>query len=354
MSIKKNIAFLVHTEYHLLISSSIISAHFNDTTTFENRIYNLFSKRKLVEGLNTHLVSNEFKVICSEGNKQIKSDLQEIIEFAPDFFFYFQEGSPINYYIVANLSKKGTKIALVQDGLKAYSIVNKRFEGLAIIRDTFRSYKHLFDHKLPLWKAHLFKNYKYGVTKEINELWVSHPDAFVKNNKKLIRKIPEISEKNRLELIRGVFNFEQDRFLTSGDDKVIFYINQPFYNNNNIAIEYLFLKKLIETNNSIKGVYVKIHRSTSEYHLNFYKKLPIVTIIYDNIPAELLVLSLNNSIVLSGWSTTLLTFNPTCNYYYNYPIYEKDVLLSQSYPFNPTDYIKVIDSVEAISFPNSA
>jgi hypothetical protein len=299
----------------------------------------------------TEYIGSEFTAICIERNNKLKVELNKILEYKPNELFYFQEGSAINYYLVANLYKNGTNISLVQDGLKAYSIVTKRFEFLTLARDTYLAYKNLFEKKIPIWRMHWFWNYKYGISKEISELWVSHPDAFIKNNKKRIRKIPDITDADVYETVKKVFRFEQSIYLNRGNENAIFYINQPFYDNYNIEIEHTFLKELIDNIKSVKVVYIKIHRSTTEYHFNFYKSLPGVVIINETIPAELLVLSLKNSIILSGWSTTLLTYNNTCNYYYNYPIYRKDMLLSQSYPFNPTNYIEVIDDVNKISLP---
>lgn len=78
-----------------------------------------------------------------------------------------------------------------------------------------------------------------------------------------------------------------------------------------------------------------------------------MVIIDSKLPAEIYILEISNSIIFSGWSTALMTYNSSCNYYFNLPIYKncgaKAVDQSNLTVF---PHIQVVDSPSLMKFPN--
>jgi hypothetical protein len=350
---KKRNVFIAKTEYHLLLSASIILKHFSNPEEHDNRIYYTYLEKRFVEVLNYESIPAEIIKIRLDNNPELKKELTAIIDFKPGQFFFFQEHSPFNIYLVLKLHNKGANICLVQDGLKPYGIVKKRFELISILRETYPSYQILRRNNLKINKLHLFRNYQYGITKEIDELWLSHPLKFInKFNKKLV-ELPKITDRESIEAISQFFMFREKVSPLKYKEKVIFYVNTPLYNPNHVTAEIDFLESLMHLLPESNGLLIKLHPLMESLYAERYQKIPNASVFKSSVPAELFIMNLTNSIILSGWSTALLMNNPSCNLYYNFPVYEKDKLLSQFQPSNPTDHIKIVTNPADIFFPNT-
>lgn len=351
MTILKN-AFLVHNEYHLLLTLNMIFELYNDCNEFENQIFYLFKKTRMLDELNLNSIPVKFYKIPVENNPNLSFEVEGIIKHKPDRIFYFNEGRPINYYIISQLHKIGTKICLVQDGLKPYSVVKKRFEYIAAVYETVIFYTMLTRNGLHLDKLHLFRNYQYGHTKEISELWLQFPNFF--NNKfgKALVQMPALENRTTIDFISKAFRLNELVTVMNKWDKIIFYPSTPLLRKDHIKAEIDFLIELMVSLPPNNGLFIKMHPLMTETYMENYLRVPNAIIFKTAIPAELIILNLKNSIILSGWSTSLLTTNDTCNFYYNYPIYKKDKLLKQFRPANPTNYIVVIDSPSQVRFPS--
>ncbi|HSV87892.1 MAG TPA: polysialyltransferase family glycosyltransferase [Bacteroidales bacterium] len=341
--------FLVHTEYHLLISNAIILNLYSDRGHYKNIVVFDYSSKRLTNDYFYPAIPATFLAV-DLSQKDLSGITQKLLNFNPDRFFFFQEISILDQYLLERLYKKGTTTCLVQDGLKPYVVTKKKHELLSALKDTLFTYLQLCDRGLCLKKFKIFNWYRYGHVASIMEVWLTHPGAFYNPKKKNIYQIPEIAEKDVVSKLAVFFKFESKNDFPNSLN-VVFYINQPFKNASHIKTEIQFLQQ-VRNKFPDKDLIIKIHPLTPQTTIALYSEINNVHIIKKKIPAELYILSLKNSVVLSGWSTSLLTYNPTCNYFYMYKIFEPDKILKQLAPANPTDYITEVACADEITFPD--
>jgi hypothetical protein len=94
-----------------------------------------------------------------------------------------------------------------------------------------------------------------------------------------------------------------------------------------------------------------VHPRTPKNILKLLGEFKNTTIINNPAPAELYISQLNKAIVLGSFSTALLYNNNISSFYWVYPMYEKHMqLFKYTKLINPTSHIKVVDSVENITF----
>jgi thiamine kinase-like enzyme len=66
-------------------------------------------------------------------------------------------------------------------------------------------------------------------------------------------------------------------------------------------------------------------------------------------PVELLIACLKDAVIISSYSNSMLYHNPTCHYFWTYPIIAKSGELKKDIErFNPKAYIKVVQNFEEI------
>lgn len=332
--------FIVHTEYHVLLTISIICNHFFCCT---NRVYWTPSIRmnKLIlppiEGTSVHQLSPDY------GNRNV---LNEILSYKPKRFFFFQDGDLNNMYLCNRLAKNGAKTALVQDGLKPYVIWQKRYKWLIAFKNTIKAYgcllrRHIFTPSLGWMDI-----YDYGSWSFIDELWLTNPDAFVNKHHKILIRLPLIN-KQALAVCNSTFGYDGEEELKS----VVLIIGQPTINSQNWEFDTMLVERIIKKFSDHTVLY-KPHPSTNPEHLQMIQGLK-----YDNfhfynkkIPVELLILQLKDSIIIARRSTSMLTENKSCKYYWTHKLYPLDIQSSQFERINPTEHVKDIESIDEIVF----
>lgn len=343
MTKNKNV-FLVLTEYQLLQAINIASQAFDR----ENVIYILRSGKRLMS-INVDNVScfANLRLAILE-NKSPEEIAKIILNEKPNHFLFFQGGFALNVFLAHSLSKKGVEISLGPDGYGPYAIFNKRFHSISVIRDSFKQNLYLFKNRLFSGKIHRFDYYRYGNHCFIDNLWITHPEQYLhksKNNVNIL-KLPDFSD-NCIDLIKNIFSFSNE-FPT---ENVIYFFNQPL-KNGIIETEYAFVKSVLDRFPE-KLLIIKLHPLTKPETKLFYQQLSGVTVIESNVPAEVLLLTLNNCIVFTGWSAVLITENINCNYYFNYPIYKvlDDSNINQIDIVN-LKHINMINSAGEMEFPH--
>lgn len=346
MSFKNNI-YVVLTEYQFLQAVNIATGIYNDPEIL-NIIYIIRRGTRLMTiDSNKNWDFSNIQIIFLDEKKPF--EIAEIIlEKNPSHFLFFQGGYALNVYLAYKLSRRGAEISLGPDGYGPYAVFNKKFHLLSLIIDSFKQNKFLFKNNLFNGKFHLFDYYKYGNLKFIKNLWITHPDQYKHraNNKPNILKLPDFS-KNCVNFVQDFFNFSQD-FPTENE---IYFFNQPL-KPLLVKAEYKFLQDVINSYPE-KVIIIKLHPLTSPDIKLLYQNLSGTKVIDSNIPAEVLLLSLNNCIVFTGWSAVLITENNSCNYYFNYPIYKKlnDRAINQINIVN-LNHITMISSANEMKFPN--
>lgn len=346
MVLKKNV-YVVLTEYQFLQAVNIAMSIYNSSEYFNN-IYLVRNGNRL-QGINKNTFSNlaniKIHVFDSEKTRKIAN---AILNENPDHFFFFQAISGLNIYLAHTFYKRNVEISLGPDGNQMYVNFNKRYHFLSIIKDSFRENFKMIKNKIFNGKLHKFDFYTYGNNSFIDNIWVTHPNTYKHKvkNKVNILKIPNFNQPC-VEFIKDCFNFNID--FPSQD--VIYFFNQPLWGNL-VNKELEFLQEVITTFPNSK-IILKLHPLTDKKNLLNYKYLDGLEIFNSSVPAEVILLSLKNCIVFSGWSSVLTTENKSCNYYYNYPIFKKmnDSVLNQI-EIVPLNHIKMVVSPEEMQFPN--
>lgn len=346
MSKNKNV-YLVLTEYQFLQAVNLATSTYSGSD-YNNIIYIVRNGRRLmgIDETKEWILDNiQIHILEKRTPKEIT---EFIFKEKPTHFFIFQGNSPLNVSIGYKLSKRGVEISLGPDGYGAYNVFNKKNPVLTLIKDTLKSNYWLYKNNLFERKIYRFDFYKYANHKFLNNIWLTHPEQYthLANNKINILKLPNLSTKC-IEFIKTCFDF-RDEFPSAN---TIYYFNQPLWPEL-IEKEFKFLDGVLE-NFPNKNIILKLHPLTSSKAKKMYSEMKRLHIIESTVPAEVMLISLKNCIVFTGWSSVLITENESCNYYFNYPIYKDSSIkfLSQS-DLTVLDHINVVNKPEMMQFPN--
>jgi len=341
--------FIVHTEYHLLLSIHI-ATEFYSIPDETNHIYLLKDNQRFKTDTDVTNIDN----IYFHDIQSVAKSMETLKKIKCSRLFIFQENSIYNRYLAIYYKKNyKTIISLAPDGFKPYAVFNKSHEFLSTVKDTIKDYKLLFRSKLPLFEFHASEYYRYGSSRFIDEIWLAEPEMFnAKRNKakgKLI-EIPEFSDKS-IERAGIYFKVKETDFPIV--ENGIYYFNQPLWSDLLVNKEFEMLEEILSLHPD-KKIISKLHPKTVPSTVERYKSYDRIQIVDSTVPAELFLLQLKNSIVFTGWSTVLLTNNPKCNSYFTWPIYRKlnDRLLSQISTIVEKPHIKMISGVDEMKFPN--
>lgn len=342
----KNV-YIALTEYQLLQALNIATGVYS-ASNFINTIYVVRNGKRLM-GIDARkdwrLDNTQIIILDNKSPKEITSNIHDE---KPKHFFMFQGNSSINVFLGDTLAKKGVEISLGPDGYGAYNVFNKKNPILTLIKDTFVANKYLIKNKLYNYKILRFDYYKYGNYKFIDNIWVTHPEQYTHRakNQPTILQLPDFNKKC-IDFIKSCFNFNAS-FPT---DDVIYYFNQPLWTEL-VEKEFDFLKGVLNSFPD-KVIVLKLHPLSSEKTKKMYRSLTGLQIIESSVPAEVILLSLKNCIVFTGWSSILITENKSCNYYFNYPIYkESNLKFFDQSELIILNHITLVNKPELMQFPN--
>lgn len=333
--------FLCYTEYHLMLAIAVAKLKM---THCSNNIYISPNSRisdQVIEHAQT-LNDEHFQIRVFDSKNLIPKLLGA--EKKVERFFIFQEGGLDNLYLMDQFRKRGATIALCQDGAKPYALWKKEKLWLVVLRDTLQLYKDSFQRKMFLSRFTLVNQYKYPYSPFVDELWLSHPEAYLNKKAYSLMEIPEFS----MELIPQfdkLFGMNEDIF--SAKNGAVFYIDQCFTDatnyNRNIEIVQTLRSKFPD-----KPMYIKLHSNSSKEQTDKYKAIQNTHIIYEKIPAELFIARLRDSIIIGGHSTAMLYYQESNRYYYISKLFIRDRLFSQMEPGNPTHHIQEVSNIDEI------
>ena len=337
--------FLAHTEYHFLLAMQIIAAFHGEAkeniivfTTSGNR---KFSLREGVSGnVTLTFLPSDFNL----------ADIQKFIDKYENFY-YFQNGNIKNRWLTWKLKEKEAKIHLVQDGMAAYCVNEVGWKKpLLIARDTIQDYKTLKRYNFPFKRFFITNKFSYGYNAATDDLYLTDTQKFNAHKrgiyKKLISIPPAIGSKSS-----DIWNF-LPKVNYQFEEKTILILNQHLWSEQLYKADLQFVSAIAEKFKDYQ-IYIKFHPLTEDIHRKEYENIEGLNILNTTVPAELLMHSLKNSIIISGYSTALLvdsTVDTGNRFYYYYPIFtatgDKAMRRKQIIVF---DHIKVVSSINDIS-----
>lgn len=351
----KKIAFLIHTEYHLLLSINDIMNNYSDSGLYEIQlIFKRSSKsNRLKQDLNFSFLPYKIKIVdftIDLKSKLIPAEklvLDELIAMTFDTLVFFQEQDPITIILINEYKKKGTKIHLYQDGLKPYVAHTMSFSPSLLLNDIKQNlWIRKNGYTVPNYFSFINCKY-YGFLKGVDELFLTFPDAYINWKKLPISTIGPEFTSEFVEVLKKIFNWQDD--LLDEREKVIFFMNQPMHDDGSFEVGIL---KHLEEKYPDAPIYIKNHPLTSQVKLKAYTALKRVKIIDSKIPAELFISQLTDSIVFSVLSTSMFINNPSCKFYYIFAIQEHNNIkrLKKYSVINPSKHVVSVNHVDAIEF----
>lgn len=355
----KNILFTVYTEYQLTLA-------LNDV--FINKVYDvntdkitfLIKHENLHKRMDRPFNFNDLGVNIihfyddihykNQLSSETKVLIDNILQSKWDTFILFQENDSLNCLLSYQLDKKGTKVCLYQDGLKAYNPMKSRSYGQLKSELEMRLWWRRNGYKPdPLFNA--FRSHKYGFLKGVSSIHVTFPEKYINWNQKTIYKIDLVRSVQLFQLMKKVFNLED--FILDQVEDTIFIISQSMRDDN--TFERMLVQFVLERF-AHKKIYLKSHPTQFKIYRDFIEELKLIyndkiEIIDDKIPAEYLIMQLRNSIVISTISTSMFLNNPDCKFYFTFEIAKPYMPRFDRYDtINPTPHVKSILSSEEILF----
>lgn len=335
--IMKTNIFLVHTEYHLMLSVNLIVSKYMDMV---NHVYITEGKR-VRKDLFVAEKNIQIHRIAAKNYGTVEF-LHQLQNKKPTNFFFFQEVSSDNIYLCYWLHHNGVNVALLQDGLKPYVAWNRKNLAAHILLDTFTFHKEIWKRKtfMPYFK--LINLYNYGNWEFIDEVWLSFPHKYVNKSNKRLRQLPDFSRRS-IGILNEMFGIQQ--YAINPNNLLI--VGQPR------GKEYW--EKEIEILNGIiarfpnNGIIYKSHPNTKPELLEQISLIKGLKIVNYPIPVELLIMQMKDTCIISGYSTALLTNNPSCRFYWTYKLFGNEGrLFTQVQIVNPTKHIKEVTTIDEI------
>lgn len=352
--LKKKIITFVSSEYHLLL---FINRIINERESNIENDHSLYirgnSKFRISKKLNLLDLNIDFHYVSVnlENNKPINESsaniLKEFFKMEPDEFVFYQEMDLLVLILMKYWKKNyGTKIILDQDGSKPYFRLKGNSLGVIKFHHQTNIWLKKNGFSINSWLSPLW-SHRYAFSKEIDEVFLTFPDAYVNWNNKLIKKTDFVYLEKLKEQLEVVFHWKSE--LLPVKENAIFYMNQPMPDDGQSEINFLInLTKKFPSS----PMYIKLHPLTSESKMLGFSEIPNVIVIRSTIPAELFIMHLKKSIILSVNSTSMFLDNKDCKFYYLSDIFKKDIKRLRRYNTEAhlSPHIIMAKSIDDIDF----
>jgi hypothetical protein len=350
---KKLVITFVHTEYHLLLFINRLINERKEGIENKHQLYLRDQGRSRVSNkydLSSFEIQVNYINEVFNHNQQLneasKLLLNSLEQLRPDEFVFYQEMDLLMVVLSIHYKKNNnTKIILYQDGLKPYNIL--RYNPISLIKHHHKTNTWLKknNYQVDSWFSPLW-SHRYAFSKAIDEVHLTFPEAYINWNNKVVKKI-DFNYLNELkDKLEQVFKWKKEYL--PNNERVILYLNQFLHDDGKVEVE--FIKKLTLMFPDSK-LMIKPHPLATETELRIYRDHGF-HIIDAKVPAELFILNMSNSIIISVNSTSMFTNNPSNKYFYIHKYLEKDIKRLQKYNVknHPSSHISLIESIDAIQF----
>ena len=351
---KEKIVTFAHTEYHLLLFINLLINEEEKGIVNDHILYvrgqNGF---RIPKNLNFSYLSVDVRLSAekfkedSPLNHDSKILLDTLLSIQPNKFIFFQEQDLLSHILADRWKQKyNTAIFLYQDGLKPYNILKYNSLGLMKLHYKYNLWMKRNGFSIHSWFSPLW-SHRYAYMKNIDEVYLTFPEAYVNWNKKNVKKIEFLNyEKLKIQLEK-VFNWNDN--LLPQKEGIIFYLSQPMRDDG--TIEDAFIQKLVESFPKHE-IYLKLHPNIQQHKIDIYNKNANLTIITARIPAELFIMQLSKSLVISMNSTSMFINNINCKFYYIHEVFKNDIKRLSRYDIkvHPAPHIHLAKKIEDITF----
>jgi len=351
-----NLVLIVHTEFHLLTSLSILSTCFCKYNRIEILICIPEKSQRFSFSFPATLEENIHieKIFISSESTSSNDSLDYIEEKIfnkenkVEEVIFFNRLSLFAQYLIRKLSKTSIKVSLGPDGAAAYAS-SKRLSPRWSFQQFIKYNKFIYNNRKLEYGLH-FPNLDYANQSHIERVYVQFPDLVSIGNEKTIVQYNLLSDFRSIEWSNFFFNFNINDYLDT-NLKVFLFCNQP--------LDYLneWNEKVLSFVNERMSDYkivVKTHPSTPISHKTYFMESNYIHFIDNTIPIELFIANLKESIIASFWSTASLFDSKENRNVWLYPYLESN---NAMYPYigflNKIPHIEYIGHLEKLNNSNA-
>jgi hypothetical protein len=349
----KNILFYIHNEYHVFVIASLIKKYYSDPSEYRVTVLHQInpSGNRFKFDLKWNELGVDLVIIKTSkleiNREEVVPKIDKILEKTYYKYICFLEDVPLNWYLAEKLKERGTIISVAPEGTKPYITISKA-ALYSRLKATYENYHYLRNMGLAIQSINIVSN-KNGSLSHTDEVLINHPDFYENRTNKKVVPIEIHEDKAHLELASRIFNFNIiDHFKEV--EGLLLYLNHWVVEFEIYEVEIDLLKNLKNIYPD-REIYIKLHPNTHDFQLERLDKIPGITLFYSTIPAEIFIANVKNSIIFSFWSASLLIDNPSCKFYWMYPMLKKKNVKMEWFSIvNPTKHIQSADNIEMITF----
>jgi hypothetical protein len=348
--------FLLGTEYHLLLTLSIIEAKFSGPD-YHNLLV-VVGKRLTAMDVDKLPANIEVMAFDFDKDPDGKANAdKKILALKPAHIFVFHTYRPLEVYLLSSVPTT-TGRHLVQDGSVFYTRVEKNM-FFTQIKNTWALHKMLRNKGVRLGKiVPVRKSIKQSQL--IDDIWLTNPEIYV-----------EAPGKPKPKVYFKLFPFDETRhqystyFKAEGDSKIgpfedyLMFLPPHLREDNQMQKCVELLKELIAKLGK-RNLLIKIHPNSSQKQLDFFKKEFGDVVIKNHIPAELYFANASDTIIVAAASTSLFYYNPLCTYFALIRFFQNIGLYPDWKHVNLPEHVVKVNELNAIyqqaglSTPNQA
>lgn len=352
---KKKVLFLIYTEYQLILSLNEITKIEYSSFEITFLIKRNHDTGRLVQDLDLSLLNVVYffwdhKISFSTpANTIVKESINNLLNANYNRVCYFQEQDPLVVILSSYYNNKKAEVWLFQDGLKPYN--KMKSPSLGQMKGDIKQNRWIKKSGFKVFDYFsFFKCHKYGFLKGTQKLFLTFPESYDNWNNKIIEKIELKKSDELIEKLKLVFKWDGELFTQKKN--VIFFVSQSMRDDNTfeqMLLDYLLVKY------SNSHFYLKSHPTNFPLYRKFIENLKTsqysnrITILDTKMPAELFIMQLEDSIIISTISTSMFLDNPNCRFYYTHEMSKPYIPRFKRYDtINPTPHTKTVYSFEEI------
>lgn len=340
----KKVLIQVNTEFHYMVALSLIDKYYSGPdfdVHFIVFVHPVVKSRLATVNLDPRYTYHH--VEYDHNAKKVFPDVLELKKFIEGNQFYhfisFLYHDPLFVYLTDYFKSKGTTTYLAPDGMGAYvKFRSKNYRSR--LMNSLSGYKFLKLHGFKfnrLW----FTSWDFGRNGYYDYIYAYSKTLPYLNDKKIV-EVDYTFSPSSLESLKKTFDVD---FEGLPMDNVVLLINERHKVVN-------YEKQLIDAIRKEKPgatILFKKHPNQAPENLEYLKQYPDIIVLDKVFPVELLIASLTNSVIISSYSNCMLYHNPTCKYFWTYPIVEKSGEFSKPIErYNPKKYINVVESFDEL------
>jgi hypothetical protein len=335
MKVIRNV-FILTTEYHCLLSISIIHDNFTDSAA-DNVL--VFTGKRLSQ-IDVKSLPPSVQVVNLIDQEWTKAGVSQFSKGA-DNVFVFTAYRDLETYVLIQ-SEGRAKRHLVQDGANFYfNILKPVF--LSRVKETIKIYRNLWRRGILLKRFVLYKKH-LAQCDFIDYVWITNPEVYqqpsVSRKPTCLVKL-SLSPNSRHDTYK-VFGSEIESF-----SNAIIYLSAIMTDETEIRSEIEQLTILL-SRVPHERLLIKLHPNASETQTALFQSVFHGSVLKNFTPAELYIANARDSYIVGTASAALFFCNPTCFYFSLLSPYQRIGLFPKWIQVNFPSHVNVIEHYDDI------